>query len=153
MDWHSYHFAHMLDAVIRTLGADIKPALPSEHHRQQVDMICVLLGRIAQMADTAADDLVAENRELETLLARAATPSSTAQSLREKIGVEVEVMKDDVTISYLAARNAALKLLLNEFINRAFATDSHDAAIEAAAIELLVRANDRRKPPLFLRGM
>lgn len=153
MDWHSHHFARMLDGAIRTLGAEIKPALPSDHQRQQVDMICVLLGRIAMMADTAADDLVTENGELETLLARAAAQASTMQELRGKIETEAAVAKHDVTISYLASRNANLKLLLNEFIDRLFATGQRDAGIEAATIALLVRANDRQKPPLFLRGM
>lgn len=153
-NWHSYNFEGILATIAQTLGQEIRPALASAHDRQQVDMMCLLLGQVGGLINDAAHNLSIENAELEALLRRS-TPwlEALGTKLRAEIDELLAADGGDITLTSLSTRNSKLKQLVNQVVDKSFEAKTTDSLLDRELIAALVRANARRKPPMFLRGM
>lgn len=151
---HSYNFPQILAAIAQALGRDIRPMVDSAHHKQQIDMMCLLLSQAGSLIDEASQDIFEENDELEDLIRRSI---EIFGSKNRELLAETEALLSSGTgglaISHLSSRNSDLKFHINKIVDWSFKENISSALIHEDLISVLVRANSRRKPPMMLRGM
>jgi len=152
---HVYNFQKTLDIISDTLVGTIQPELSaSPHTAQQVVSVSRLLKRISRMVDSAAADLHQENNELEILLSegadllQATTPDITA-SVRKVVLAGI----GDLAISSLIARNNELQEQLYILLGKFLCGEAENHRFGKKLKHQLVINNERRKPPMYIRGL
>jgi len=152
---HVYNFQKTLDAISNTLVDSIMPELSaSPHTAQQVASVSRLLKRISGMVDNAAADLQQENSELEALLSEGAdllqnTSSDTSESLRRIVLARIE----SLAISDLIARNNELQEQLYQLLGAFLGDNDENTDFGQKLKSQVVRNNERRQPPMYIRGL
>jgi hypothetical protein len=135
----------VLEVCAMSMMIDVAPHVAPSYRQASVFANAMMLTCIREELDRIASRRVEENRALRALFADAA-PGIEEPRLRERLARAGAESDDDLRISALEARNAALRDLLIELHAHVEAEDSPEARrVEASIWRELAASTLRRK--------